>query len=157
MLKNSFLEWSLLSLDCSFRSSTSGAWERNLLKSFFFPMSASRIKLPITEFCVPQCFKSLNNISTGFCVSKCFKSLNNKSTGFWFFIIFFEMGSSFCLKLASFNLLLVTYKLISSWISWPNSLVASKNLFTSSLGAFFTISCWMSVSLEKSILSYQSL
>ena len=44
-----------------------------------------------------------------------------------------EIGSSLLLKLASFNVLLVTYRSSSPCISSPKLLVANKNFFTSSL------------------------
>ena len=44
-----------------------------------------------------------------------------------------ETGSSLLLKLASFNVLLVTYRSSSPCISSPKLLVANKNFFTSSL------------------------
>ena len=93
-----------ISLNLSFKSLISNTLSKNMPRSFFLPMSTSRIKEPIT----------------GFCPSKCFTSLNKISIGFLFFIMFFEMGSSLRLKLASFGLLFVTYELIPPCISLPN-------------------------------------
>lgn len=43
-------ERSLLSLDLSSKSVTSGAHYKTLLRTFFFPMSTSRMRMPITDF-----------------------------------------------------------------------------------------------------------
>ena len=134
LLKNSLPSRSLLSLDLSSKSLMFGALSKNLLRSFFLPMSTSRIKEPIT----------------GFCASKCFTSLNRSSIGFWFLIMLFEMGSSFPLKLASFSLLLVTHRSISPRISSPNSLVARRHFFTSRWVCFLRASA-ESQSLEKNL------
>ena len=121
LLKNSLPLQNLLSLDLSSESLMPGVLSKNLLRSFFLPMSTSCIQEPIT----------------GVCASKYFTSLNKSSIGFWFFIMFFEMRSSLRLKLASFSLLFVTYKLISPCISLPNLLVVKIYFFTSPLGVFF--------------------
>ena len=141
LLKNLFFSRSLFSLDRISKSLMSGALSKNLLKSFCLPISASFIKEPIT----------------GFCASKCFTSLNKSSIGFLFLIMFFEIGSSLLLKLASFNLLLVTYRSSSPCISSPKLLVADRNFFTSSLRGSLTSCYWKSVFWEKSIPLSQSL
>ena len=65
---------------------------QKITQTFIFPISTSLIKEPIT----------------GFCASKCLTTLSSNSIGFCFFYKIFEIGSSFPLKLASFNLLLAT-------------------------------------------------
>ena len=79
----------LLSLSRRARSLISrglDALARVLLRTSFFPMSISQSKEPVT----------------GFCASKFEMSLKTSSIGFM--IISFGIGSSFCLKLTSFNL-----------------------------------------------------
>ena len=116
----------------------SGALSKNLLKFFFFlPTSTSFIKKPMT----------------GFCASKCFTRSSKISIGFLFLIMFFEIGLSFLLKLASFNLLLVMYKSSFHCISSPKLLVANGNFFMSSLKRLLTSCCWKSMSWEKSMPS----
>ena len=131
LLKNFLPLQSLLSLDLSSKSLMSGALSKNLLRSFFLPVSTSRIKEPIT----------------GFCASKCFTSLNKSSIGFWFFIMFSRWGRAYVPKAG----------LVQASISLPNLLVAKRYFLTSSLGVLFASCCWKSVSCEKSILSSQSL
>ena len=50
LLKNWSFERSLLSFDLSSKSLTSGAHYKNLLRTFFFPMSTSRMRMRITDF-----------------------------------------------------------------------------------------------------------
>ena len=135
LLKKSSFARSLLNFDHNSKSLMSGAFFNSLLRSLFFPISTWR----------------MIESTTGFCVLKCFMSLSNNSIEFWFLIILFDTGLSFCLKLALFNLSFVTYKFFSPCISCPNLLVASKFFFTSSLGEFFKISCWKSLSWEKNL------
>ena len=106
----------------------------------FLPISTSFIKEPIT----------------GFCQSKCFTFWSKSSVGFLFLIMLLEIGSSLLLKLASFNLLLVTYRSSSPCISSPKLLVANKNFFLSSLKGSLTICCWKLLFWEKSIPSRKS-
>ena len=120
LLKKLPFSRSLLSLDLISKSWMLSAFAKNFLKPFFFSGSTSQVWKSIIRFCA----------------SKCFTPLNNSSIEFWILIIFLDIGSSFCLKLASFNLSLVMYKSFSPCISWPNLLVASKYFFTSSLGVF---------------------
>ena len=117
----------------------SGALSKNLLWSFFLPLSTSRIKEPITWFCA----------------LKCFTSLNKSSIEFWFFITFFEMGSSLCLKVDSFSLLFVTYKSISL-VSLCQTCSLAKDFFCILARRVIPSCCWKSVSCEKSIPSSQS-
>ena len=50
LLKNWSFEQSFLSLDLSSKSLMSGAYYKNLLRTFFFPISTSRMRIPITDF-----------------------------------------------------------------------------------------------------------
>ena len=111
------------------------ALSKNLLKSLFLPISTSFIKEPIT----------------GFYVSKCFTYLNKSSIRLLFLMMFFEIGSSLLLKLASFNLLLVRYRFSSPCISSSKSLVANRNFFTSFLKRLLRIIALRKVNSIKKI------
>ena len=138
-LKNSSLSWSFLSLSQISRSLMSGAFSRNLLKSFFFQCLTFLIKEPIIEFWASKYFTSLDNISIGF----------------WFFIIFFENGSSFCLKLVSMYCL--WHKDLFHPVFHYQIHMFLRNTFLHFCWAYFLQFPVENLSWEKSILSSQSM
>ena len=107
----------------------SGALSKNLHRFFFLPISTSRINEPII----------------GFYGWKCFTSLNKSLIGFWFFIMFFGMGLSLHLKLASFSHCLLRTSQFPT-VSLCQTRALPKQIF---LHPCSTSSCWKSLSWKS--------
>ena len=124
--KNSCFSWNLLNVDWISQSLTLGALSINLLDFFLF-----------------------TNINF-------FYQRTSYGVLILFLIMLSEIRLSLLLKLVLFVVLLVTYRSSSPCISWPKSLIANKNFFTSLLRSSLKSSCWKLVSWEKSIPSNQA-